>query len=1267
MSEPNTIPHWLKENPAESLRPPVVTRIQELPFAALTWKNFERLCYRLACTMANVERCRLYGNEGDDQEGIDIFARTSHTEKYIVYQCKREKDFGPQKIRDAVGEFLSGEWLEKSREFTLCTQESLQGRQRAEAFEEMAAKLRQHDVVLTPWDAPEINTLLKERHELVADFFGPAWATAFCGSQFEPQDTSQDKRAAYGHYAEWVSKVTSTYDVPGLSVSMSINDAWIELLAMTDEKDRRESKLAFEKALKNYHEWFRLGDDIRSGRISADGLSKSINRCAVIGGPGSGKSTLCKRLAHQSTTQGNLVALVRLKRVQKLMAAGNSFSDALALDATDGSGLSLKNARYLLSSAVVLIADGLDECDPQRSEIANKITDWSAGHPGVGIFVSTRPVGHHPNLLSDFRSFELLPLNVEAVEEHSLRLFERALGKEPETTRKWKAFCAELREDTKGGKSLASRNPLLLGFLVRLSVDGIEIGSNRCELFQQIFHLMAVNPRSNDSLPPEPEICHRVINAVGFQLVLDPMQTIDQLAANVSSQSGVVLKACDVRDAINFWEDRRAIERVSAGHLSAIVFVHPSLGEFSAARHVHTLDDIALDLWLGDSVRKPMWRQVVLLAAQLDSRILPKLIQRSDDNDLCSIEANIAAEAVAESCSLQKHVNLVSDALLVRISSANPLISIESALALQPIVKYWDATSNLLDEVLLNHEHEWTRLAALSLLIHTKSDAVLQHFEEWLQSFSYYGGISFLRPKELDTAPMPSEAGELQHNIIKVGLPALLEARISDQVEDYFRNGRDWGIGVSVNIFQTILSALAAAGFEDLAQYLNRDHKFSEPNFDNVNQTPALVDGIIAACGFESIETLKDKDSPLSWMQTIVAAIEMGQFPCSDGYYLRRRIGFPEFVEVLRGVIAAVAPNLDELKMELSIAKGRIADDGTLYMLYVSNLTKEPDWRLVSAANLDPLLLEKSLGHPHGAVRYGAACLLDGGAAKSELPEIVSRVLSAGDHDAVYYAAVLIRQAFPNDYRDQAVARLRSQLRPGFEHLVTVLFDGADNEFIRSLGDDVAKWLVHPDPHFVVHVVKDLKRHIADGGLQITDELVSAFEWWGTQGTWCREHKKPTLGNSCPECNLCIPSPKAELLTQLSEIQHFRCSDLLSFLCDKNSDVQRSAKTAILNVLRRDSESVPLVLDAIAAEVVPIQLLSDVSELPAIVLRPHLVAFEKLLLSTNEAVRKQAMHNLTGSWMTREEGIAWAEQFVAENEPSTVIAATRILRQLRNG
>lgn len=312
----NGIPDWLNETPAESLRPPTITRIQELPFSELTWKNFERLCYRLACSVSNVERCRLYGNEGDEQEGIDIFAGMSNGSKYVVYQCKREQNFGPQ-IRDAVKVFLSGEWLEKSSEFTLCTQESLHGKNRADAIEGMAGKLREHNVVLTPWDAPELNKLLKEQHKLVADFFGPAWADAFCGPQRAPdRKLQQREHAAFGQYRTWVSSVTSTYDVPGLSVSMSIRDAWMELRAMNDEKDRRESKVAFEKALQSYHEWFRLGDEVDSRRFCADTLHISMTCCVIIGGPGSGKSTLCRRIAFQSTTEGKLVVLVRLKRVQ---------------------------------------------------------------------------------------------------------------------------------------------------------------------------------------------------------------------------------------------------------------------------------------------------------------------------------------------------------------------------------------------------------------------------------------------------------------------------------------------------------------------------------------------------------------------------------------------------------------------------------------------------------------------------------------------------------------------------------------------------------------------------------------------------------------------------------------------------------------------------------------------------------------------------------------------------------------------------------------
>lgn len=55
--------------------PPVITRIQVLPFGELTWENFERLCYRLAGRTERVEYVARYGRSGQAQQGIDLFAR----------------------------------------------------------------------------------------------------------------------------------------------------------------------------------------------------------------------------------------------------------------------------------------------------------------------------------------------------------------------------------------------------------------------------------------------------------------------------------------------------------------------------------------------------------------------------------------------------------------------------------------------------------------------------------------------------------------------------------------------------------------------------------------------------------------------------------------------------------------------------------------------------------------------------------------------------------------------------------------------------------------------------------------------------------------------------------------------------------------------------------------------------------------------------------------------------------------------------------------
>src|SRR4051812_34446875 len=107
-------PTWLQTPPSGRVAPPVKTRAQELPFGSLAWEDFERLCLRLASGEGGVEHCQLSGIRGQNQGGIDLFARPSLGVKYRVYQCKREKTFGPAKLKAAVEKFLKGNWVKKT-------------------------------------------------------------------------------------------------------------------------------------------------------------------------------------------------------------------------------------------------------------------------------------------------------------------------------------------------------------------------------------------------------------------------------------------------------------------------------------------------------------------------------------------------------------------------------------------------------------------------------------------------------------------------------------------------------------------------------------------------------------------------------------------------------------------------------------------------------------------------------------------------------------------------------------------------------------------------------------------------------------------------------------------------------------------------------------------------------------------------------------------------------------------------------------------------
>ena len=304
---------------------------QDLPFGELSWENFERLCLRLVSLEADVEHCQPYGTRGQGQGGIDIYARRGLGEKYAVYQCKRVGDFGPAQIRQAVETFLKGDWAGRADTFVLCTSASLTPTQRTEAFEEQSAVLSRRGIELVSWDSVALSRKLKDLPKVVDEFFSREWVRLFCGQE---QAERLGERLTVGEVATLRGRLARLYENvfdeqdPGLPASSEgdmASPALDDRYVLPDIYEGRAVGFARQEASPGDEAsgYGALEEELRSGVLDLDGLEEvrrrplkayrpptsyrqrrtvedwlsSGGRSVVLGGPGSGKSSLLRFVA----------------------------------------------------------------------------------------------------------------------------------------------------------------------------------------------------------------------------------------------------------------------------------------------------------------------------------------------------------------------------------------------------------------------------------------------------------------------------------------------------------------------------------------------------------------------------------------------------------------------------------------------------------------------------------------------------------------------------------------------------------------------------------------------------------------------------------------------------------------------------------------------------------------------------------------------------------------------------------------------------------
>lgn len=564
--------------------PPVATRVQLLPFDALSWENFERLCHRLTTLDGDVEYCVRYGQQGDAQEGIDIFARQADG-RYHCLQAKRHRTFGAAKLRDAVDLFLAGSWAVRADRFTIVVQAPLRSIAVQEEIERQAELLTERGIAFEALDGEGLTERLRGQPTLIDDFFGRPWVVALLGQHAADALGARLDGAAFSDVRAQLARV---YDAhfqfvdPGSFGSIGDEDGKPALTLLerfcrpdilvretsitperTDDSMARDEQSASSAAslLLAASGSIRSSGAVTNSRMRRLPLTEwfgGSQRLVLLGDAGCGKSTMLRVVAldllHE---QANFPGLA--KRWGQHIPIYIPFARWSSQVAREGNPIGIKeiirrSLEQLLTNSVIelldraideqrvlLLIDGLDEWSTEqaaRATLDALVTTVEAHN--IPVIVSGRPQGlsRIGALPATWKRGTVAPLSAAQQATIAERWFGRFAATAPNGTGLSAAslrtdqFMAELARDANLG-SLAAV-PLLLIGLVTLALRGQILPRSKGDIYDQLVRvLLEEHPtrRATASGDTEPRFRHAT----------DPEQrraVIARLAFAVREQSG---------------------------------------------------------------------------------------------------------------------------------------------------------------------------------------------------------------------------------------------------------------------------------------------------------------------------------------------------------------------------------------------------------------------------------------------------------------------------------------------------------------------------------------------------------------------------------------------------------------------------------------------------------------------------------------------------------------------------------------------------------
>ena len=673
MMKLDPIPSYLELPVTGIVNPPVETSAQTLPFGDLTWENFERLCLRLARLERDVEYCQIYGDKGDEQEGIDLYARKNISDKYTVHQCKKSQNFSASKIREAVTKFLEGTWIGRSDTFILCTQESLRGKDRANEIINQSKVLKAKGIKLIPWDKEELSQLLKDNPKIVDDFFGRVWVKAFCGEKIaESLGKKLDAAAKVNLRLKCLSLYRTVFhrQDPGLPLYLSSDQAVIpfeqryivpdvnvdkELMIQKVSRRVGEEKEEDSKSdNKNIQESFEYKQRKNAGNWIVE-QAQNI----VLGEPGSGKSSLLRLIAVDLLSSSPKIAEIARKWgdflpvwipfglwTQQIRRGDGGFKNILKAWLKHWGEEALFDLvdQAIEEKKILLLVDGLDEwTDESAAGLALDQLEVFIDQYKIPVIISSRPqgferlqfqkaewskaklsdltLGQQKEICSIWFANKIASLNKESLV--SIEIIKKKADREANQ------FINELNNNA--DLSYLAKTPLLLCLLLAIRFQNGHLPEDRFKAYSQIVtHFIANHPEKrkraalvvNERRILNNEELEKVYAFLAYKIqTLYPQGTIEESAAKKLLREYLTDQeigfGIDTPQATEYIKTIMQFGENSAGILvrkspTTFGFFHRTCLEFLTAQYISSLSLSEQLKIVKKCCGDPQWKEVLL-------------------------------------------------------------------------------------------------------------------------------------------------------------------------------------------------------------------------------------------------------------------------------------------------------------------------------------------------------------------------------------------------------------------------------------------------------------------------------------------------------------------------------------------------------------------------------------------------------------------------------------------------------------------------------